>query len=163
MILLMFVHCPYRYTSSKYKNTENSYRTKWYRTDILVSQEAYPGNGQGQLWSWLYGSWIYNYLCNQCLSPLKLWFRTPFMSMRTRYIILWLSLSVTCGRSVDFSGYSGFHFQQSWPPRYNWNIVESGVKHHNSNATLRIHYCIHFRYNIEISALQIGILLDSVC
>jgi hypothetical protein len=28
------------------------------------------------LWSWLYGSWIYNYLCNQCLSPLKLWVRT---------------------------------------------------------------------------------------
>jgi len=22
--------------------------------------------------------WIYNYLCNQCLSPLKLWVRTPF-------------------------------------------------------------------------------------
>jgi len=25
------------------------------------------------LFSWSYGSWIYNYLCNQCLSPLKLW------------------------------------------------------------------------------------------
>jgi hypothetical protein len=25
------------------------------------------------LWSWSYGSWIYNYLCNQCLSPLTLW------------------------------------------------------------------------------------------
>ena len=25
--------------------------------------------------SWLYGSWIYNYLCNQCLSPLTLWVR----------------------------------------------------------------------------------------
>ena len=24
-------------------------------------------------WSWLYGSWIYNYPCNQCLSPLRLW------------------------------------------------------------------------------------------
>ena len=24
-------------------------------------------------WSWSYGSWIYNYLCNQCLSPLMLW------------------------------------------------------------------------------------------
>jgi hypothetical protein len=24
------------------------------------------------LWLWSYGSWIYNYLCNQCLSPLKL-------------------------------------------------------------------------------------------
>jgi len=24
-------------------------------------------------WLWSYGSWIYNYLCNQCQSPLKLW------------------------------------------------------------------------------------------
>jgi hypothetical protein len=24
-------------------------------------------------WSWSYGSWIYNYLCNLCLSPLTLW------------------------------------------------------------------------------------------
>ena len=31
----------------------------------------------GPLWSWSYGSWIYNYLCNQCLSPLKLWVWTP--------------------------------------------------------------------------------------
>ena len=30
---------------------------------------------------WLYGSWIYNYLCNQCLSPLMLWVR---ISIRTR-------------------------------------------------------------------------------
>jgi hypothetical protein len=29
----------------------------------------------GPSWSWSYGSWIYNYLCNQCLSPLKLWVR----------------------------------------------------------------------------------------
>jgi hypothetical protein len=25
----------------------------------------------------IYGSWIYNYLCNQCLSPLMLWVRIP--------------------------------------------------------------------------------------
>ena len=25
--------------------------------------------------SWSYGSWIYNYQCNQCLSPLILWVR----------------------------------------------------------------------------------------
>jgi len=24
----------------------------------------------GLSWSWSYGGWIYNYLCNQCLSPL---------------------------------------------------------------------------------------------
>ena len=32
--------------------------------------------------SWC-GSWIYNYLCNQCLSPLKLWVRIPFMARCT--------------------------------------------------------------------------------
>ena len=26
-----------------------------------------------------------------------------------------------------------FLHQKNWPPRYNWNIVESGVKHHNPN------------------------------
>jgi hypothetical protein len=30
---------------------------------------------EGPLWPWSYGSWIYNYLCNQYLSPLMLWVR----------------------------------------------------------------------------------------
>jgi hypothetical protein len=30
-------------------------------------------------------SWIYIYLYNQCLSPLKLWVLTPFMARCTRY------------------------------------------------------------------------------
>jgi hypothetical protein len=29
----------------------------------------------GPSWPWSYGSWIYNYLCNQCLSLLMLWDR----------------------------------------------------------------------------------------
>ena len=62
-------------------------------------------------WLWLYGRWLYNYLCNQCLSPLKFWVRTPFMARCTRYNIMWYSLWVTCGRSVVFSGYSGFLHQ----------------------------------------------------
>ena len=36
-----------------------------------------PGNSQGSSWSWSYGSWIYNFLCNQCLQPLTLWVRIP--------------------------------------------------------------------------------------
>jgi hypothetical protein len=32
-----------------------------------------------------YGSWIYNYLCSQCLSPLMLWVR---ISIKTRCTIL---------------------------------------------------------------------------
>ena len=36
---------------------------------------------QGPSWPWSYGSWIYNYLCNRCLSPLMLWVR---ISIRSR-------------------------------------------------------------------------------
>ena len=40
---------------------------------------------KGPSWSWLHGSWIFNYLCNQCLSPLMLWVR---ISIRVRCTIL---------------------------------------------------------------------------
>ena len=33
----------------------------------------------GQSWLWSYGSWIYNHLCSQCLSPLMFWFRILLM------------------------------------------------------------------------------------
>jgi hypothetical protein len=42
-------------------------------------------------------------------------------------------LSGTCNRPVVFSGFSGFVHQLNWMLRYNWNIVESGVKHHIPN------------------------------
>ena len=32
---------------------------------------------EGPPWLWLYGSWIYNYICNQWLSPLTLWVGIP--------------------------------------------------------------------------------------
>jgi hypothetical protein len=34
-------------------------------------------------------------------------------------------------KSVGFFWYSCFLHQENWPPWYNLNIVESGVKHHN--------------------------------
>ena len=40
-------------------------------------------------WSWSYGSWIYNYLCYQYLSTLKLWVWIPLMVKCTRYNITW--------------------------------------------------------------------------
>jgi len=30
-----------------------------------------------------YGSWIYNYLCNQCLAPLMLWVQLPLSARCT--------------------------------------------------------------------------------
>ena len=44
---------------------------------------------EGSSWSWSYGSWIYNYLCNQCLSPLTLWGGSPFMARCIRYNMMW--------------------------------------------------------------------------
>ena len=36
---------------------------------------------KGLSWPWSYGSWIYNYLCNECISPLMLWVQ---ISIRAR-------------------------------------------------------------------------------
>jgi len=44
---------------------------------------------KGPSWSWSYESWIHNYLFNQCLSPLTLWVRIPFIARCTWYKIMW--------------------------------------------------------------------------
>jgi len=40
-------------------------------------------------WSWSYGSWIYNYICNRCPSTRKWWIRITLKAMWTRYNIMW--------------------------------------------------------------------------
>jgi hypothetical protein len=37
---------------------------------------------------WSYVSWICNYLCNQCLSPVELWGLLPLMARCTRFKIM---------------------------------------------------------------------------
>ena len=41
--------------------------------------------------SWLFGCWIYNYLCNQCLSPLSLWVRIPHRRGVLDKVCQWLA------------------------------------------------------------------------
>jgi hypothetical protein len=41
----------------------------------------------GSSWSWFYGSWIYNYLCNQCLSLLS----RRGVLVTLCYKVVWLS------------------------------------------------------------------------
>ena len=86
-------------------------------------------------WSWSYGSWINNYLCNQCLSPLKLRVRIPQMA---RYTVLYTTLcdwvcqwfatglSFSPGTPISSTNKTDRHI-------FNWNIVESGIKLHNNN------------------------------
>jgi hypothetical protein len=40
-------------------------------------------------WGRSHGSWIYSYLCIQCLSSLTMWVRILLMENCTRYIIIW--------------------------------------------------------------------------
>jgi hypothetical protein len=53
-------------------------------------------------WAWSYGSWIYNYICNQCLSSLMLWVR---ISIRPR-----------CTTLYDFRQVGGFLRVFRFPP-----------------------------------------------
>jgi len=60
---------------------------------------------EGPSWSWSYGSWIINYLCNQCLSPLMLWVRISIMSDVQHYVIKFVSdlrlLVVLCNQCLS--------------------------------------------------------------
>ena len=58
------------------------------------------------------------------------------------YNIMWQSLSMTCDRSVVFTSSSSFLHQWNWPPRYNWNIVESGIEHHQTNISVGRIKCV---------------------
>jgi hypothetical protein len=72
-----------------------------------------------------YGSWIYNYLCNRCLSPLMLWVWFPLRAMCTTLcdkVCQWLA----AGRWISLgTPVSSTNKTDSW---YNWNIFESGIK-----------------------------------
>jgi hypothetical protein len=82
--------------------SKRNYMQIYFGTIPLEHSEIFPKIKcyLGPSWSWSYCSWIYNYLCNQFLSPLKLSVRTPFMTRCTRYNNMWW-LSVSCGRSVE--------------------------------------------------------------
>jgi len=49
--------------------------------EAITSSMRFPSIKEGSLWPWSHGSWIYNYLCNQCLSPLML---LVWIAIRTR-------------------------------------------------------------------------------
>ena len=56
--------------------------------NFFLLQTIFIFKTKGLSQSWSYDSWILNYLCNQCLSPLKLWVGIPFMARCTRYSIM---------------------------------------------------------------------------
>ena len=112
---------------------------------ILISTPITKSCEYSNSFAWSHGSWIYIYLYNQCLSPLKLWVLTPFMARCTRYNIMWSSLSVTCDRSVVFTGYPGLLRRWTWVPMDVCHHISSIYKAENIlNMNFRIReICIY--------------------
>ena len=91
-------------------------------------------------WSWSYGSWLSNYLCNQCPSPQMLWVWTLL-----RQGVLDTTL---CDKVCQWLATGRWFSLVHWfPPQIKltttiypgkWNIVESGVKHHKSKPNQTI-------------------------
>ena len=110
----------------------------YYWALYLLSYMPYTTCIMEPSWLWSYCSWIYNYLCNQCLSSLKLWVRIPLMERCTRYNIIWFKFV------SDLWQVSGFLWVLRFPPpiklttQYNWNIVESCVKPYNLNLSIKL-------------------------
>ena len=109
----------------------------WWLITVSIIFQSY----QGPMWPWSYGSCIY--LCNPCLSPQKLYVRTPFMARCIRYII-WCSLPVTFDRSVVLSGYSDSEFGNFVITFITHDITEILLKVVLStiNQTNQIYHCI---------------------
>jgi hypothetical protein len=101
--------------------------------------ESHPID-KGPLGSWSYGNWIYNYLCNQCLSPLKVWVRIPLMqdvldTTLCDKVCQWLATGWWFSPDTLVSSTNKTDRQ------YNCNIVKSGVKHHKPNLYKSIYRC----------------------
>ena len=78
------------------------------------------------------------YLCNQCLSPLTLWVRIPIRrgvldTTLCDEIYQWLATGLWFFIGTPVSSTNNNLSQQ-----YNWNILESGIKHHISKPNLAI-------------------------
>ena len=84
------------HTESMMKNKERSWNPSILNTKVIPCRNAViytcmynmynrptTWDYKGPSWPWSYGSWIYNYLCNRCLSPLMLWVRLPLRARCT--------------------------------------------------------------------------------
>ena len=83
-IVTLLIFCRFTGTQSKQDNDNYnglSKRLRSYTCKLMTSDLDFL-TSKGLSWS--YGCWIYIYLCNQCLSSLKLWVWIPLMAMCIR-------------------------------------------------------------------------------
>ena len=87
------------------------------------------------LWSWCpnicYFALLDNFMCTVLLKPVPI--TTNFISLNHEFRNVIDNLRQGVGFPPVF-------YQSNWPPRYNWNVDESGVKHPKHNQA-RLWYC----------------------
>ena len=112
-------------------------------------------------WLWSYGSWIYSYLCNQCLSSLTLWVQIPLRqgvldTTLCDKVCQWLA----AGQWFSLGNLLFPTYKTDRPPRYNWNIVESGIKHHNPTLPFKVYNIMSILVdgNLNINIIVIYVL-----
>ena len=68
-------------------------RTMYMHFQYIYWEKMIKDSPRKYILPWSYDSWINNYMCNQWLSQLKLWVRTPFMARCTwqQYVIKFVS------------------------------------------------------------------------
>jgi hypothetical protein len=104
-------------------------------------------------------SWIYNYLCNQCPSPIKLWFRLPLMA---RCVLDTTLCDTVCqwrtsgrwiypGTPVSSNNKTGRH-----------DITEIVLKMALNTITLALTHQLDFHMTMGILTGLIDILLNKV-
>jgi hypothetical protein len=64
-------------SEQSYKQKKQIYHNKSFVAVMIIRYSITYHYIKGPPWPWLYGSWIFIYLCNQCISPLMLWVRIP--------------------------------------------------------------------------------------
>jgi hypothetical protein len=113
------------------------------------------------------GNWIYNYQCNQCLSPLKLWVGIPLMVRCTQYNIMWFSLGTAISSTnktdrhdiaeillkVPLKNINQLHQNKhdsinlSWPLLLIWNLVYTCPVEYFQRYSTRSFVGIYFYLN----------------
>jgi hypothetical protein len=100
-------------------------------------------------WPWSYGSWIYNYLWNQCLSPLMLWVR---ISIRARCTTLcdkvcqWLATGrkISLGPPISSTNKADCHDITEILLKVALNTIKENKqtsKQFTQNVLLILYYC----------------------
>jgi hypothetical protein len=130
----------------KYYHME-SFIINYPKKKILGEQIYVKPKFKRLLSSWSYGSWIYNYLCNQCLSSLKLW----VLIMLRRGVLDTTLYDKVCQWLA--TGQTKPLWVLRFPPPIkltdnNWNTVERGVKHHNPSSLSLNYECWFILYSL---------------